>query len=72
VSVRVERLQEITEEDAQAEGFERDFRPDGSEYGAGLVYAVDEFASLWDKLNASRGFSWESNPWVWRVAFKRL
>jgi hypothetical protein len=71
VSVRAERVQDITEEDAIAEGFERDFRPDGSAYGAGLVYARDEFASLWDQLNAARGFSWESNPYVWRVEFKR-
>lgn len=30
------------------------------------------YASLWDTLNAKRGFSWASNPWVWVVEFKRL
>lgn len=30
------------------------------------------FASLWDELNASRGFSWDSNPWVWVVSFRRV
>ena len=30
-----------------------------------------EFASLWDRINASRGFSWKSNPWVWRVEFPK-
>lgn len=71
-SVRVERLQGITEDEAIAEGFERDFRPDGTDYGCGLVHAVEEFAALWDQLNADRGHSWESNPWVWRVEFERV
>lgn len=71
-SVRVERLQEITEAEAVAEGFERDFRSDGTDYGCGLVSAVEGFAALWDQLNADRGYSWESNPWVWRVEFKRI
>jgi hypothetical protein len=31
-----------------------------------------EFASLWDTLNFDRGFSWESNPFVWAVSFKRV
>lgn len=30
------------------------------------------FASHWDKLNADRGFSWESNPFVWAIKFKRV
>lgn len=25
----------------------------------------------WNKLNSKRGFSWESNPWVWVVEFRR-
>jgi len=29
------------------------------------------FAQLWDKLNAKRGYSWDSNPWVWVVEFKQ-
>jgi hypothetical protein len=30
------------------------------------------FATLWDSINASRGYSWESNPWVWAISFKML
>lgn len=56
VSVRVERLQDITEEDAEAEGFER----------------REHFIRLWDKLNANRGHDFSSDPWVWRVEFKRV
>src|SRR5690554_1550812 len=32
----------------------------------------DSFIRLWDELNSARGFTWESNPWVWRVEFKVL
>ncbi len=28
------------------------------------------YASLWDSLNATRGYSWQTNPWVWVVEFK--
>lgn len=28
------------------------------------------FASTWDATNAKRGYSWVSNPWVWRIEFK--
>jgi hypothetical protein len=31
--------------------------------------AVESFASLWDSINADRGFSWESNPWAWVLEF---
>lgn len=28
------------------------------------------FACLWDSLNAKRGYSWESNPWVWMMDYQ--
>ena len=31
---------------------------------------IEWFMNLWDSLNAKRGHSWESNPWVWVVSFK--
>lgn len=68
--IRVERLQDITEEDALAEGVERTFEADGSDYGAGLTHAVDNFAKLWRSINGSD--SWDQNPWVWVVTFHRL
>lgn len=56
--VRVERLQKIDESDALREGFGH------------CDYGVVAFHELWDVLNAKRGYSWESNPWVWVVEFK--
>lgn len=70
VSVRVERVQEITEADAQAEGVESVSIADVPRQAAWSCR--QDFAQLWDKLNAKRGHSWESNPWVWRVEFRRL
>ena len=56
--VRVERLQEISEEGAIAEGAE-------------LGSARGHFSILWDSINAKRG-NWEVNPWVWVVGFRRV
>jgi len=67
VSVRVERLQEITEEDARAEGFpdppgQNRMYPDRARYW---------FQNLWDSINAKRGHPWDLNPWVWVVEFQK-
>jgi hypothetical protein len=71
--VRVERLQDISEQDAMAEGI----RPFGDGWGHhvhdGLHYmhrAADSFASLWESINGAG--SWDTNPWVWVVEFKRI
>jgi len=29
-----------------------------------------EYASLWDSINAKRGFAWDTNPWVWVLEFR--
>jgi hypothetical protein len=55
--IRVERVQDITEEDAIAEGVES-------------FNIVASYSYLWDSLNAKRGYPWESNPWVWVVTFE--
>jgi len=34
--------------------------------------ARDSFSSLWHLINAKRGYSWESNPWVWVIEFERI
>lgn len=61
VSVRVERLQDISEDDARAEGVE-----DGG------ADPREAYRNLWDQLNGERaGFAWRDNPWVWVVTTKR-
>lgn len=69
--VRVERVQEISEEDAKAEGIDLKGFRSNTEGIAGREHRI-EFASLWDSINAERGFGWEKNPWVWIIEFKRV
>lgn len=67
VGVRVERVQDITEDDAKAEGVVPDWV--GSQ-GASPYTAA--FANLWHGLNADRGFGWLVNPWVFVFEFRRV
>lgn len=64
-AVRVERLQEIDERDAQAEGAD----PTGVNATIGTEH-IAGFWLLWDSINASRGFSWATNPWIWVIEFR--
>lgn len=67
--LRVERLQEITEEDAWAEGFPLYL---GEDMKSKIIkFSIDCFREYWDSLNAKRGFSWSENPWVWVIEFRR-
>lgn len=61
--VGVERVRDITDDSAIEEGVSR---ANTSIPG----YASTRFAKLWDSINAKRGFSWSSNPWVWVVSFR--
>ena len=83
-SVRVEQLQDISEQQALAEGVVGvDFRPDdGFPMCRGYMVGPDDgksplethaskaFAGLWRSINGAE--SWDSNPWVWVVEFKRI
>ncbi len=82
--VRVERLQDITEEDARAEGVKTAvwYMPYGKDEDAhidisGLPGYPDQrasyrngFATIWDSINAKRGYGWDTNPWVWVIEFE--
>jgi len=114
-NIRVERLQDITEDDAKEEGISRlfDNLPKGEyalwacavgqrktqaeqpftnylwhghfgKYGTGnkqsdawayqysaYKSAVGSFSSLWELINAKRGYGWDTNPWVWVIEFER-
>ena len=68
VSVRVERVQDISEADAIPEGAEPSIVGadlDHLKYRAG-------YQTLWDNLNAARGYGWDANPFVWRIEFRRV
>ena len=75
--IRVERLHEITEDDAQAEGIVFDGRwwlgaPHPIK-GHAKVFptAVQAFQSLWNAINGKRcGCAWDDNPHVWVVGFE--
>lgn len=74
--VRVERLHDISEADAMSEGVERNPEPCGfrnyahNDRRIGFTFAKDSFRSLWDSINGDG--SWDANPWVWVVEFKRV
>lgn len=73
--VRVERLQDISQEDAEAEGVKID--DDGLSCWNYLKNNWDDFApedsfeSLWQKING-KTYPWEANPWVWVYTFERI
>ncbi len=100
-AVRVERLQDITEQDAIAEGaLYTDFGTHVPTWKASLdggktyhparpqqhngwhmspvnspdqcyFTATSAFAGYWNRLNAKRGHSWDTSPWVWVIEFSR-
>lgn len=85
VAVRVERLQDISETDAMAEGLIRETvtvgrangHPDydvfASRPGPHCDWEMsgkDAYARLWKEINGPK--SWDANPWVWVVEFRRV
>jgi hypothetical protein len=77
--VRVERLQDISEDDAKAEGVESDhtefemiYWVEGvTGYKLSERYAAsakEAYQRLWETINGDG--SWDANPWVWVVEFK--
>lgn len=74
--VRVERLQDISEADAIAEGCTQNHNGyfwGGPHAVSGLkqmATAVDAYRDLWESINGVG--SWDANPWVWVVEFKRV
>jgi len=73
VNVRVERLQDISEEDARAEGVGQVGIETGQVLESGAPVEIGSYAcaycDLWESINGKG--SWEANPWVWVVEFKR-
>lgn len=57
--VRVQRLYEISSADVRAEGVEW-----------GIADYRDRYHDLWDKLNAKKGYGWDTLPWVAAYSFE--
>jgi len=67
--VRAERVQDTIHNDILAEGWNcRDDLP----WAEGPTDALRWFITLWDSINAKRGFGWDTNSWVWVYEFKRM
>lgn len=76
-NVRVERLQDISEEDAYAEGIDSETseayqRAEHAKLGGVSCSpaSIHGFADLWDSINGPG--SWDQNPWVWVIEFRRV
>jgi hypothetical protein len=68
--IRVERVQDISEEDAIAEGVElKHYTKIWKDMHCPSY--VGAFSSLWDSINCDRGHGWDENDWVWVVSFER-
>jgi len=74
--IRVQRLHAISEDDAKAEGVERDTAPcDHTRRSCADVGCMgptyrSTYAELWNEINGEDG--WDANPWVWVISFARV
>lgn len=82
--IRVERVQDISEEDCMAEGLLKSYivadwphindceyrfdREDKHGYGS----AIGAFRTLWNSVYDKRGLGWNKSPFVWVITFKRI
>lgn len=76
--VRVERLKDITVEDALCEGVSREIRTkmgwasEESEESFNFFESRHTFSLLWNSINEKRGYGWDASPFVWVIEFKKL
>jgi hypothetical protein len=83
IGVRVERLQDLSDADAVAEGIDRaengfsngpsyrDYSlPDSRDTADWFTSPTDSYRTLWGRINGPG--SWEANPWIWVVEFRRV
>lgn len=66
--IKVERIQDISEDDAKAEGI----KSDPPKHWYHTSNRKTKFMQLWDSISKKRGYGWEANPWVWVIHFKVL
>ena len=68
--IRIERVQDISEKEAKAEGAKKD-----RVIGIGKIGQKsykEGFAILWNSINFSRGYGWFKNPWIWVIKFELI
>lgn len=78
--VRAQRINQISAQDAIAEGISpipRSAGPNFFSHRTDLGWycaptAQECFWHLWDSINAKRGYGCAANPWVWALTFRRL
>lgn len=74
IKTRAERLNEITQEDAKAEGVAYNTKAQAwrSYYSESsfMPSALDSFRTLWKSIHGQD--SWMDNPWVWVIEFRRI
>ena len=70
--VKVERLQAISESDAQAEGCGYGFHNDGVNKYIQNHTPKEQFAAIWNSLHSKKGCGWEADPCVWVYEFERV
>jgi hypothetical protein len=68
VDVDIQRVQEIQEQEARAEGVAFMCRGITRYHGE----MVQNFEKLWDSINKKRGFGWKVNPFVYAITFRKL
>lgn len=76
-NIKVEKLQEITHDDAVLEGCYYNFHLSKKVSLRLHPKVIDTatvhcFANLWDSINLKRGYGWSVNPWVWCISFRRI
>ena len=80
VLLQDERVQDITVDDVTRDGVKdvdneirnQDQTTHESIRNWNLAWAQFQFQTLWDSLNAKRGYGWDINPWVWVIEFERV
>lgn len=70
ISVHVERLHDISEADAQDEGCALECMTLTGDDSGSAIYGPGGYQALWKSINGTG--SWDANPWVWVVKFKRV
>jgi hypothetical protein len=76
-AVRVQRVREIGRDgreakDIYAEGITDEQIDLWRKYLHPDDAPAHTYSILWDSINAKRGYSWKSNPWVWALTFERV